>query len=114
MLRHYEVVFIVHPDQADQISAMIQKYREIIESRGGKIHRLEEWGRRQLAYPIANLHKANYVLMNIECNQESLDELNEAFRFNDAILRRLVIKRKDAITEPSVMMAEKDRKIEAV
>ncbi len=114
MLRHYEVVFIVHPDQADQISAMIQKYREIIESRGGKIHRLEEWGRRQLAYPIANLHKANYVLMNIECNQESLDELNEAFRFNDAILRRLVIKRKEAITEPSVMMAEKDRKIEAV
>lgn len=114
MLRHYEVVFIVHPDQADQISAMIQKYREIIESRSGKIHRLEEWGRRQLAYPIANLHKANYVLMNIECNQESLDELNEAFRFNDAILRRLVIKRKDAITEPSVMMAEKDRKIEAV
>ena len=114
MLRHYEVVFIVHPDQADQLSAMIQRYRDIIESRDGKIHRLEEWGRRQLAYPIANLHKANYVLMNIECNQESLDELNEAFRFNDAILRRLVIKRKKAITEPSVMMAEKDKKIEAV
>lgn len=114
MLRHYEVVFIVHPDQADQLTAMIDRYRDIVVSRGGQIHRLEEWGRRQLAYPIANLHKANYVLMNIECNQEALDELNEAFRFNDAILRRLIIKRKEAITEPSVMLAEKDKKIEAV
>jgi small subunit ribosomal protein S6 len=114
MLRHYEVVFILHPDQADQLTGMIQRYREIIESRSGKIHRLEEWGRRQLAYPIVNLHKANYVLMNIECDQVALDELNEAFRFNDAILRRLVIKRKEAVTEASFMMAEKDRKKEAV
>ena len=113
-MRHYEVVFIVHPDQADQLSAMIQRYREIVEQDGGRIHRLEDWGRRQLAYPIANLHKANYVLMNIECTQQALDQLSEAFRFNDAVLRRLITVRKDAVTEPSVMMAEKDKKVEAV
>ena len=109
-MKHYEIVFMVHPDQSDQLPNMLQKYREMIESRGGKIHRLEDWGRRQLAYPIAKLHKAHYILMNIECNQDALNELNESFRYNDAILRRLVLNTKEAIIEPSIMMAKDERR----
>ncbi|MEJ2345512.1 MAG: 30S ribosomal protein S6 [Gammaproteobacteria bacterium] len=102
-MRHYEIVFLVHPDQSEQVSAMVERYRSSIEERGGKIHRLEDWGRRQLAYPIQKLHKAHYVLMNIECDQEALDEIQNAFRFNDAVLRNLVLVRKEAVTEPSPM-----------
>ncbi|WP_119342827.1 30S ribosomal protein S6 [Facilibium subflavum] len=109
-MKHYEVVFMVHPDQSDQLPNMLEKYREIIESGGGKIHRLEDWGRRQLAYPIAKLHKAHYILMNIECNTDALDDLNDAFRYNDAILRRLIIGKDEAVTEPSVMMAKEENK----
>lgn len=100
-MRHYEVVFLVHPDQSEQVSAMIERYRAMIEEDGGTIHRLEDWGRRQLAYPINKIHKAHYVLMNIECTQNALDELESAFKFNDAVLRRLVISRPGPDTEPS-------------
>lgn len=109
-MRHYEVVFMVHPDQSEQVSAMIERYRNIIESREGKIHRLEDWGRRQLAYPINKLHKAHYVLMNIECTQEALDELSNAFRFNDAVIRDLVLQVNDAIAEASPMLKDKDER----
>lgn len=109
-MKYYEIVFMVHPDQSDQLSNMLQKYRDIIESRNGKIHRLEDWGRRQLAYPIAKLHKAHYILMNIECNNDALNELNDSFRFNDAILRRLVINTKKIVTEPSIMMVKDDKR----
>ena len=102
-MRHYEVVFLVHPDQSEQVPAMVERYRSMIESDGGHIHRLEDWGRRQLSYPIAKVHKAHYVLMNIECGQKALDELASAFRFNDAVLRNLVIQRDEAVTEPSPM-----------
>ncbi|MDH5424284.1 MAG: 30S ribosomal protein S6 [Gammaproteobacteria bacterium] len=107
-MRHYEVVFLVHPDQSDQVNAMIDRYRSMIESFGGTIHRLEDWGRRQLAYPINKIHKAHYILMNVECNGEALSELESAFKFNDAVLRNLIIKRKGALTEPSLLMKEKD------
>jgi small subunit ribosomal protein S6 len=100
-MRHYEIVFLVHPDQSGQVSAMIDRYRSIIESAGGRIHRLEDWGRRQLAYPIAKVHKAHYVLMNIECDQPTLEELESGFRFNDAVLRSLTIRRDEAVVEPS-------------
>jgi small subunit ribosomal protein S6 len=100
-MRHYEVVFLVHPDQSEQVPAMIERYRSGIETKGGKIHRLEDWGRRQLAYPINKIHKAHYVLMNIECDGEALSELESAFRFNDAVIRNLVIRRDEAITEIS-------------
>ncbi|MCG7921938.1 MAG: 30S ribosomal protein S6 [Candidatus Thiodiazotropha lotti] len=100
-MRHYEVVFLVHPDQSEQVPAMIERYRSGIETKGGSIHRLEDWGRRQLAYPINKIHKAHYVLMNIECDQEALDELESAFRFNDAVIRNMVIRREEAITELS-------------
>jgi small subunit ribosomal protein S6 len=100
-MRHYEIVFLVHPDQSEQVPAMVDRYRATIESGGGKIHRLEDWGRRQLAYPIQKVHKAHYVLMNIECGQEALDELTSAFRFNDAVLRNLVMVRNAAVTEAS-------------
>ncbi len=100
-MRHYEVVFLVHPDQSEQVPAMIDRYRSGVEAKGGAIHRLEDWGRRQLAYPINKIHKAHYVLMNIECDGEALTELESAFRFNDAVLRNLIIKRKRAISEPS-------------
>jgi small subunit ribosomal protein S6 len=100
-MRHYEIVFLVHPDQSEQVPGMIERYRSIIESSGGKIHRLEDWGRRQLAYPIQKLHKAHYVLMNVECGTEPLEELKSAFRFNDAVLRSLVVTTKEAITDPS-------------
>ena len=105
-MRHYEVVFIVHPDQSEQVPAMIERYRTQISAGGGNIHRLEDWGRRQLAYPIQKIHKAHYVLMNIECNQAVLEELEHGFRFNDAVLRHLIIKVKAAIVAPSAMMKE--------
>ena len=109
-MRHYEIVFIVHPDQSEQVPAMIDRYKSIINAQGGQIHRLEDWGRRQLAYPIQKLHKAHYVLMNIECNGETLAELEHGFKFNDAILRHLTIKMKRAITTPSPMMKEEKSK----
>ncbi len=105
-MRHYEIVFIVHPDQSEQVPGMIERCRSMVLSKGGKIHRLEDWGRRQMAYPIQKLHKAHYVLMNIECNNESLDELEHAFKFNDAVLRHLTVKMTDAVTTPSPMMKE--------
>ena len=100
-MRHYEVVFLVHPDQSEQVPAMVERYRSGIESKGGAIHRLEDWGRRQLAYPINKIHKAHYVLLNIECDNEALEELESAFRFNDAVLRNMIIRRDEAITEVS-------------
>jgi small subunit ribosomal protein S6 len=109
-MRHYEVVFLVHPDQSEQVPAMIERYRGIIEADGGNIHRLEDWGRRQLAYPINKIHKAHYVLMNIECGQKEMDELESSFRFNDAVLRNLVIRCKTAVTEPSPLIKEDDGK----
>lgn len=109
-MRHYEVVFLVHPDQSEQVPAMIERYRALIEENGGQIHRLEDWGRRQLAYLINKVHKAHYILMNIECNQATLAELENLFYYNDAVLRNMVIKRNEAITEPSVMAANKERR----
>lgn len=103
-MRHYEIVFIVHPDQSEQVPAMIERYRGIITAKDGKIHRVEDWGRRQLAYLIQKVHKAHYVLMNIECNQETLSDLENAFKFSDAVLRHLTIRINSPITEPSVMM----------
>jgi len=100
-MRHYEIVFLVHPGQSEQVPAMLERYRGNLEERGGIVHRLEDWGRRQLAYPINKVHKAHYVLMNIECNQEALDELERAFRFNDAVLRNLIMRRERAVTEAS-------------
>jgi small subunit ribosomal protein S6 len=105
-MRHYEIVFIVHPDQSEQVPAMIERYRNMVTAKKGRIHRLEDWGRRQLAYPIQKIHKAHYVLMNIECDQETLDDLEHAFKFNDAVLRHLIIKTKTAVTIPSAMMRE--------
>ena len=107
-MRHYEIVFLVHPDQSEQVPGMIDRYRGTIESGGGAIHRLEDWGRRQLAYPINKIHKAHYVLMNVQCTDEALAELESAFRFNDAVLRNLVIRRDAAITEPSPLMKSHD------
>jgi len=109
-MRHYEVVFLVHPDQSEQVPAMIERYKTLIEGGEGKIHRLEDWGRRQLAYPINNLVKAHYVLLNIEVDQAVLDELVESFRFNDAVLRHLVMRRDEAETEQSLIMKNKDEK----
>jgi small subunit ribosomal protein S6 len=107
-MRHYEIVFMVHPDQSEQVPGMIDRYRGLIEGDGGSVHRLEDWGRRQLAYPIQKLHKAHYVLMNVECSGEVLAEIESAFRFNDAVLRNLVIRRDEAITEPSLMAKSKE------
>jgi small subunit ribosomal protein S6 len=114
-MRHYEVVFLVHPDQSEQVPAMIERYRSGIESKGGTIHRLEDWGRRQLAYPINKIHKAHYVMMNIECNGEALSELESAFRFNDAVIRNMVIRRDEAITEASPLSKsqEDERPVES-
>ena len=109
-MRHYEIVFMVHPDQSEQVPGMIERYTGAITGAEGKIHRLEDWGRRQLAYPIQNLVKAHYVLMNIEADQAVLNELTESFRFNDAVLRNLVIKRDEADTEQSLIMKSKDEK----
>jgi small subunit ribosomal protein S6 len=116
-VRHYEVVFLVHPDQSEQVPAMLQRYRSMIEGSGGKIHREEDWGRRQLAHSIQKLHKAHYLLFNLECDKPALDELTGAFRFSDAVLRFLVIKRESAVTEPSIMAKaheeEKEREAQA-
>ncbi len=108
-MRHYEIVFMVHPDQSDQVPAMVERYRSMINSNGGVIHRLEDWGRRLLAYPINKIHKAHYVLMNIECNAETLEQLGSAFRFNDAVVRNLIIRRDYAITEPSPLVKTKEQ-----
>lgn len=112
-MRHYEIVFLVHPDQSDQVPGMVDRYTKSIEAGDGKVHRLEDWGRRQLAYPIEKIHKAHYILMNIECGQDVLDELSSTFRFNDAILRNLIIAREDAVTEESpILKAEKSERSE--
>jgi len=105
-MRHYEIVFIVHPDQSEQVPGMIERYRQMVTSRSGRIHRLEDWGRRQLAFPIQKVHKAHYVLMNIECDQETLTELEHAYKFNDAVVRHLIVNMTRAVTEPSPMMKE--------
>ena len=109
-MRHYEVCFIVHPDQSEQVPAMVERYKSLVTSRNRIIHRLEDWGRRQLAYPLQKIHKAHYVLMNIECDGETLAELEHAFKFNDAVLRHLTVKMKAAITSPSPMMKEEKSK----
>ncbi|MDR0247507.1 MAG: 30S ribosomal protein S6 [Burkholderiales bacterium] len=105
-MRHYEIVFIVHPDQSEQVPAMAERYRAMVESRGGRVHRLEDWGRRQMTYPIQKMHKGHYALMNIECNLETLEELEHAFKFNDAVLRHLMVSMDAAVTTPSPMMRE--------
>ncbi len=105
-MRHYEIVFIVHPDQSEQVPAMIERYRAMATANGGKIHRLEDWGRRQMTYPIAKVHKAHYVLMNIECDAAALGELEHAFKFNDAVLRHLIVAMTEAVVTPSPMMKE--------
>ena len=105
-MRHYEIVFIVHPDQSEQVPAMVERYKALVTTRNGQIHRLEDWGRRQMAYPIQKVHKAHYVLMNIECDGETLTELEHAFKFNDAVLRHLIIKMKKAVATASPMMKE--------
>ena len=109
-MRHYEVVFIVHPDQSEQVPAMIERYQTLLKTNSGNIHRLEDWGRRQLAYPIQKIHKAHYVLMNIECDQKTLEELETSFKFNDAVLRHLTFATKNAVTAPSPMMKEEKSK----
>lgn len=109
-MRHYEIVFIVHPDQSEQVPAMVERYKGMVLGREGKIHRLEDWGRRQLAYPIQKVHKAHYVLMNIECGLEALEEIEHAFKFNDAVLRHLTVKMDAAVTEASPMMKEEKAK----
>jgi len=112
-MNHYEVVFLIHPDQSEQVPAMLERYQGMITSADGVIHRLEDWGRRQLAYPINKIHKAHYVLMNIECLPAALDELTNAFRFNDAVIRNMVIKTKKAVTDPSPMMRSNDDNVDA-
>ncbi|KJR32544.1 30S ribosomal protein S6 [Vibrio navarrensis] len=109
-MRHYEIVFMVHPDQSEQVAGMIERYTGSITEAGGKVHRLEDWGRRQLAYPINKLHKAHYVLMNVEADQTVIDELETAFRFNDAVLRNMIMRTKAAITEPSIMLKQKEER----
>jgi small subunit ribosomal protein S6 len=109
-MRHYEIVFIVHPDQSEQVPAMIERYRTLVTARAGRIHRIEDWGRRQMAYPLQKVHKAHYVLMNIECDLETVAELEHAFKFNDAVLRHLTIKMRRAVTTPSPMMKEEKAK----
>ena len=109
-MRHYEVVFIVHPDQSEQVPAMVDRYKTLISGRKGAVHRLEDWGRRQLTYPIQKMHKAHYVLMNIECDQETLAELEHSFKFSDAVLRHLIVKMTKPVTTPSAMMKEEKSK----
>ncbi len=111
-MRHYEIVFMVHPDQSEQVPAMVERYKVLIEAKGGEIHRLEDWGRRQLAYPINKLHKAHYMLMNVACTQEALKELTDNFRFNDAVIRHLVLIQEAPVTEPSYLMREKEERRE--
>ena len=107
-MRHYEIVFLVHPDQSEQVGGMIERYTKLIEEDGGKIHRLEDWGRRQLAYPINKIHKAHYIMINVECSAKALEELTENFRYNDAVIRNMVIRRDEAITEQSDMLKPED------
>ncbi len=107
-MRHYEIVFLVHPDQSEQVQGMTERYRATVEGSGGQVHRLEDWGRRQLAYPIQKLHKAHYVLMNVECDYAAIEELETSFRFNDAVLRNMVIRRKTAITDVSPLAKERE------
>jgi len=102
-MKHYEIVFLVHPDQSEQVPAMVERYTSTIETGGGKVHRFEDWGRRQLAYPINKIHKAHYVLMNVECTSEIMSEIESAFRFNDAVIRNLILSVKEAFSEPSIM-----------
>ena len=109
-MRHYEIVLLIHPDQSEQVPAMLERYKGIVTAAGGKVHRIEDWGRRQLAYPINNLVKAHYVLFNVEAEQGVLSELAEGFRFNDAVLRHLIMRRDDAVTEQSLIMKNKDEK----
>ena len=109
-MRHYEICFLVHPDQSEQVPAMLERYRNMIEEKGGSIHRLEDWGRRQLAYPVVKLHKAHYVLMNIECDNDTLNELEGLFRFNDAVLRHLTIRKQSAVLDQSEMLKAKEEK----
>ena len=109
-MRHYEIILLIHPDQSEQVPAMLERYKGMITTGGGAIHRVEDWGRRQLAYPIQKIHKAHYVLMNIECDGETLGELEHSFKFNDAVLRHLTIKMKAAVTTPSPMMKEEKSK----
>ena len=109
-MRHYEVVFIVHPDQSEQVPGMVDRYRQMLSGRSGKVHRLEDWGRRQLAFPISKMHKAHYVLLNIECSGKALEELTGSFRFSDAVLRHLVVKMDRAVTDPSPMAKEPEER----
>ena len=109
-MRHYEIVFMVHPDQSEQVPAMVERYTGLVTENGGTVHRLEDWGRRHLAYPINKIHKAHYVLMNVECSGETLDEIENIFRFNDAIIRSLVVRAKEAVTEASPMMKPVEEK----
>ena len=109
-MRHYEIIFMVHPDQSAQVPAMVERYRALIETAAGAVHRLEDWGRRQLAYPINKIHKAHYILMNVECGQTTLDELEELFRYNDAIIRNIIIRREHAITEESLLAKSAEEK----
>lgn len=109
-MRHYEIVLLVHPDQSEQVSAMVERYTNTVKESGGQVHRLEDWGRRQLAYPIDKVHKAHYVLLNIECDQKIVDELGEAFRYNDAVIRNLIIRRDQAITEESLLAKSAEEK----
>lgn len=109
-MRHYEIVFMVHPDQSEQVPAMVERYTSLVTENGGTVHRLEDWGRRHLAYPINKIHKAHYVLMNVECSGETLDEIENIFRFNDAIIRSLVVRAKEAVTEASPMMKPVEEK----
>ncbi|MDY7219500.1 30S ribosomal protein S6 [Denitrificimonas sp. JX-1] len=109
-MRHYEIVFLVHPDQSEQVGGMVERYTKLIEEDGGQIHRQEDWGRRQLAYPIDDIHKAHYILLNVECSSKALAELEDSFRYNDAVLRNLIIRRDEAVTEQSEMLkAEENR-----
>jgi small subunit ribosomal protein S6 len=109
-MRHYEIIFLVHPDQSEQVGGMVERYTKLIEEDGGKLHRLEDWGRRQLAYAIDNVHKAHYILMNVECSAKALAEMEDNFRYNDAVIRNLIIRRDEAVTEQSEMLkAEENR-----
>lgn len=108
-MRHYEIVFLVHPDQSEQVPSMVERYSGTVTAAGGKVHRLEDWGRRHLAYPIQKVHKAHYVMLNVECDNETLEELNNTFRFNDAVLRSMVVRRKEAVTEVSPIKAAESR-----
>ncbi len=107
-MRHYEIIFLVHPDQSDQVPSMVKRYKALIKQNNGQVHRLEDWGRRQLAYPINKVHKAHYILMNIECDKPTIEELESTFRFNDAVIRHLIIRKDKAITEPSPMAKSQD------